>query len=765
MKLDAPIAYSRFDTKVLSMLVASAAARATAERNAGIAIAGLLFWGLVWLACSVLRARLRRQEDSSHAVRLVANTVAGLGLLLFVLSLLEGSLLPALLVLLACAEAALILLAEKRSHLWLMVGGALAMVFFAAAESRSALFVVCLVWFTLAALDLLAADHAAERESGLACVRSESEPTGGGLTFAAVTLSLTLPLYLFIPKPVPMAIGQMVSSTARDYSDTQAFDDGVSGPSADRGDLNEQRPKARAADDPPRHAAGRREDSSPDLRQSQFDRGRGNQIVMFVKSSSAVYLRGSLYDRFEDGRWRRTAGAPIRRELDQRGFYPMDARPGGKRIVQTIEVVSDLNRADIYAAPGLQRLQFPGPVLYEFPDATFEAPQPLRSDTVYSVEARIGELQGRYLVGDAADAAPSAYLQLPEDLSSRIGALAAQVAGAEHSDLAKALALENYLRSHYEYSLDTFVTYQGDTPLDWFLFESKRGHCEFFASALAVMLRTQGIATRLARGFSLGERNPITGFYEVRVSDGHEWVEAFIPGRGWLMLEPTPFYPLPSLQPGQSVAEQTDSYLQRLAQTTHEIDPGSVRDLLIGAIGDAWSRLRHLQRQLMAQIGALGWWTVVIPLGLFAVSLAGLLGRRWYQDLRANARIRTLLRNLPSDQRAAVLRAAEALSSMSAARSLARGDGDTFRDYYRVLLSRYPDMPGTFADLFDDARYGNELVMTNPNALKSIAGIVATELERERFPRVRRELRKWREVVADAYARVRAPRLIGAGRG
>ena len=75
------------------------------------------------------------------------------------------------------------------------------------------------------------------------------------------------------------------------------------------------------------------------------------------------------------------------------------------------------------------------------------------------------------------------------------------------------------------------------------LFERKKGHCEYFASSMAVMLRTLGIPSRVVTGFQSGVYNPMTGWQVIRASDAHSWVEAWIEGRGWTTFDPTPFDP------------------------------------------------------------------------------------------------------------------------------------------------------------------------------------------------------------------------------
>ena len=108
------------------------------------------------------------------------------------------------------------------------------------------------------------------------------------------------------------------------------------------------------------------------------------------------------------------------------------------------------------------------------------------------------------------------------------------------TDAQKAARIEHFLKhGEYTYSLE-----QPDTgnkwPLDVFLFEAKRGHCEYFSSAMAIMLRTLGIPTRNVTGFVGGQYNPYGGYYALRQGDAHSWVEVFVRGRGWVTYDPTP---------------------------------------------------------------------------------------------------------------------------------------------------------------------------------------------------------------------------------
>lgn len=135
-----------------------------------------------------------------------------------------------------------------------------------------------------------------------------------------------------------------------------------------------------------------------------------------------------------------------------------------------------------------------------------------------------------------------ADLQLP-NIDPRIPRLAQQVTASADNNYDRALALEHYLISTYGYTLELPRTSPPD-PLADFLFERKRGHCEYFASAMAVMLRTLHIPSRVVNGFRTGEFNDLTSSYVVRASNAHSWVEAYFPGHGWVSFDPTPAAPV-----------------------------------------------------------------------------------------------------------------------------------------------------------------------------------------------------------------------------
>ncbi len=133
------------------------------------------------------------------------------------------------------------------------------------------------------------------------------------------------------------------------------------------------------------------------------------------------------------------------------------------------------------------------------------------------------------------------YLQLPDDLNEKITQFSREIIeqAKAKTRFEQAKALETYLRSNLNYSLD--MKAGGPDPLADFLFNVREGHCEYFASALAMMLRTQGIAARIVNGFQSGEYNETADVYVVRQKDAHSWVEVYFPKeKVWVPFDATP---------------------------------------------------------------------------------------------------------------------------------------------------------------------------------------------------------------------------------
>ncbi|HZD03393.1 MAG TPA: DUF3488 and transglutaminase-like domain-containing protein, partial [Longimicrobiales bacterium] len=133
---------------------------------------------------------------------------------------------------------------------------------------------------------------------------------------------------------------------------------------------------------------------------------------------------------------------------------------------------------------------------------------------------------------------PEHYLQLPR-LPGRIGALADSLTRGLPTRYDKAKAVESWLRNEFEYTLDLPST-PARASLDHFLFERRAGHCEYFSTAMVVLLRSVGIEARNVNGFLGGRWSDLGGYLAVTQNEAHSWVEVWFPGFGWVPFDPTP---------------------------------------------------------------------------------------------------------------------------------------------------------------------------------------------------------------------------------
>ena len=227
-----------------------------------------------------------------------------------------------------------------------------------------------------------------------------------------------------------------------------------------------------------------------------------------------IYLRGRSLDHFDGRAWSSTG------TVQRVAFGAWETR--------TEVMLEPLEGATVFGPPDvLYAKSDQGPIL-QGPGGELQHFEPGRR-TVYEVYSRAATL-GEPEPGVAA------LLQLPE-LEPRVVELASTLApGSDDARVIVAAALRT-LASGYAY--DPEPPEPGADPLTWFLFESRAGHCEYFASALAVLLRARGVPARLATGFYTEERSTTGGYYAVRRGHAHAWVE--VPVRsGWAVVDATP---------------------------------------------------------------------------------------------------------------------------------------------------------------------------------------------------------------------------------
>jgi hypothetical protein len=180
------------------------------------------------------------------------------------------------------------------------------------------------------------------------------------------------------------------------------------------------------------------------------------------------------------------------------------------------------------------------------------------------------------------------YLELPKTLPSRVGDLATQITEGKPTEFDRVEAIQSWIRTNTEYNLDVPRDPPGVDAVDRFLFVTRQGFCEHIASALAVMLRTQGIPTRLVTGYGPGQRNPLTGYLEVKESDAHAWVEVYYPHIGWVPYDPT--FGVPEANPGALSRFMAGPALAAIGRFVSEVAPAPVKRAII-ALGRAGARV------------------------------------------------------------------------------------------------------------------------------------------------------------------------------
>ncbi len=137
------------------------------------------------------------------------------------------------------------------------------------------------------------------------------------------------------------------------------------------------------------------------------------------------------------------------------------------------------------------------------------------------------------------------YLQLPDSLPDRVRALARDITAQSQTPYDRALAIEHYLRK-IPYSVDVPAPPSGADAADYFLFDLKKGYCDYYATSMAVLARAAGLPARLVTGYASGSYDSYSAQYLVRDADAHAWAEVYFTGIGWIEFEPTANQPLPS---------------------------------------------------------------------------------------------------------------------------------------------------------------------------------------------------------------------------
>jgi hypothetical protein len=283
------------------------------------------------------------------------------------------------------------------------------------------------------------------------------------------------------------------------------------------------------------------------------------------------------------------------------------------------------------------------------------------------------------------------YLQLPP-LAPEVATLARRITEGAGNDAERARAIERHLVRAGRYTDDPprLDPAASRSPIEAFLLGELAGHCEYFASAMVVLARANGLHTRLVNGFAGGQENRIGGFVELTRSDAHTWVEVHYARAGWVRYDPTPVDLRTRPQPALSLAGQLRELGSAMELWWYQRVVGFDRSDQIHAVKRAWLAWQGAKRgresaksdagSLLANLRAAFPWREALILTACAAAL-GLLARRLAR--------RSVGPTLPADYAAAL--------RLLARRGLVRASPQTARDFVARVAAAHPgDAAGAF---------------------------------------------------------------------
>lgn len=294
------------------------------------------------------------------------------------------------------------------------------------------------------------------------------------------------------------------------------------------------------------------------------------QVALRVRSPAVPgYLRAGVYEQFEGQKWSSRVGidslapatAPEGLQPPQPPYNDFRLGPRGRGELTAMEV------SPVGESFGQMFVPLAASVLR----APIEEINVSRNREITSLLPQ-GVSYTAYLPAEPLWAEPGAeyrklLLELPPWQEPGIEAVAEAVFAGASTAAEKIAAAEAHFQTHYRYELGIQIP-PGRRPVEYFLLDRPAGHCEYFASGAATLLRMAGVPTRYVAGFYVGERNPVGGFWVARNRDAHAWVEAWDDGRGrWVVVEATPPDGLPAAEPASGLDplwQTVQWHLQRL---------------------------------------------------------------------------------------------------------------------------------------------------------------------------------------------------------
>lgn len=372
------------------------------------------------------------------------------------------------------------------------------------------------------------------------------------------------------------------------------------------------------------------------------ERNVGGNIIFYVSTPRGRYWRAVVFDTFDGRQWQNTSAT----QLDFEAETPLPAANWQMReaITQTFQLMAPTGDV-IFGAPDLLYTDIPLDAKVEplstdlFLASATDGTTATASEITFARSRRTLEVNDTYAVisrqtvvtelalQEASTDYPSEiadrYLQLPEDFSTRVSDLALEVTAGQETVYEKVKAVESYLRT-IPYTDTIAAPAEGVDPVEYFLFDIRTGYCDYYATAMATMLRTLGIPARTASGYAEGTYDEESGLYYTTERDAHTWVEVYFPLYGWIEFEPTAGESPLSRPSGEEVAQEPSGMDEPPAAGNTEPMPEPTLDLTNPDFGENSPFAPGTEAN--SGLAGLPWWlwAVLTPVLL----LAGIWGLR-----------------------------------------------------------------------------------------------------------------------------------------
>ncbi len=285
-----------------------------------------------------------------------------------------------------------------------------------------------------------------------------------------------------------------------------------------------------------------------------------------IPKNQRIYWRSKVYESYNNASWQEGEQKQLLLEPGTE-FIQVIGRPG--QIVATYRVKASLPLGDYFYPGELISINNPANFIYSLQDdggrdiIAVEPENSILSGNSYRMQVLIKPVEEADLIGNNAEIPAwinKRYLQVPESISPAIQELSQKITMGKPTNYEKTVAVTNYLRSNFEYQEQVEVPENTRDRIEWFLFEEKKGYCNYFASAEVILLRSLGIPARLAVGFSEGEVSEDGLIHTVKEKHRHAWPEVFFPEIGWVIFEPTPSQPEINFYQSASQLETTNEH-------------------------------------------------------------------------------------------------------------------------------------------------------------------------------------------------------------